>query len=82
MIVDILIYSAGLGCGLFEEENDAMRVSRYGRRILVGSGEKYHSSKIEFLALKWVVCDTSKIVYSMLQRSTCMLITILSLMSK
>ena len=34
-----------------------MRVILYGSRTLVGSEEKYHSSKLEFLVLKWAICD-------------------------
>ena len=51
------VSSAGLGCGLFQEQDGTIRVIGYGSRTLVGSEEKYHSSKLEFLALKWTVCD-------------------------
>ena len=49
--------SAGLGCGLFQEQDGTIRVIVYESRTLVGSEEKYHSSKIEFLALKRAICD-------------------------
>ena len=49
--------SAGLGCGLFQEQDEAIRVIGYGSRTFVGLEEKYHSSKLEFLALKWAICD-------------------------
>ena len=49
--------SAGLGCGLFQEQDGTIRVTGYGSRTLVGLQEKYHSSKLEFLALKWAICD-------------------------
>ena len=49
--------SAGLGCGLFQEQDGTIRVIGYGSRILVGSEEKYHSLELEFLALKWAICD-------------------------
>ena len=32
----------------------------YGSRTLTGSEEKYHSFKLEFLALKWAICDHFK----------------------
>ena len=33
---------------------------RYGSRTLTGSEEKYDSSKLEFFALKWAICDHFK----------------------
>ena len=48
--------SSGLGYGLFQEQDGAIRVIGYGSWTLVGSEEKYHSSKLEFLALKWTTC--------------------------
>ena len=47
--------SAGLGCGLFQEQEGSIRVIGFGSRTLVGAEEKYHSSKLEFLALKWAM---------------------------
>ena len=44
--------SAVLGCGLFQEQDGTIRVIGYESRTLVGSEKKYHSSKLEFLALK------------------------------
>ena len=49
--------SAVLGCGLFQEQDGTIRVIGYGSRILVGSEEKYRSLELEFLALKWAICD-------------------------
>ena len=49
--------SAGSGCDLFEEQDGTIRVTGYGSRTLVGLQEKYHSSRLEFLALKWAICD-------------------------
>ena len=51
------VSSAGLGCGLFQEQNGAIRVTEYGSRKLVVAEEKYHSLKREFLAHKWAICD-------------------------
>ena len=47
----------GLGCSLFQMQNGKLRVLGFGSRTLVGAGKKYHSSKLEFLALKWAVCE-------------------------
>ena len=52
--------STGLGCGLFQIQHGSIRVIGYGSRTLTGSEEKYHSSKLEFLALKWAICDHFK----------------------
>ena len=43
---------AGLGCRISQKQDDSIRVIGYGSRTLTGSGEKYHCSKLEFLALK------------------------------
>ena len=51
---------AGLGCGLFQIQDGSIRVIGYGSRTLTGSEEKYHSSKLEFPALKWAICDHFK----------------------
>ena len=58
---------ARLGCGLFQIQDGSIRVIGYGSRTLTGSEEKYHSSKLEFLALKWAICDHFKdyLFYSM-----------------
>ena len=50
----------GLGCGLFQIQDGSIRVIGYGSQTLTGSEEKYHSSKLEFLALKWAICDHFK----------------------
>ena len=50
----------GLGCGLFQIQDGSIRVFGYGSRTLTGSEEKYHSSKLEFLALRWAICDHFK----------------------
>ena len=34
-----------------------MRVMGYGSRSLSPAEKKYHSGKLEFLALKWAVCE-------------------------
>ena len=48
----------GLGAVLSQKESDGkFHPIAYASGSLKGSEEKYHSSKLEFLALKWVVVD-------------------------
>ena len=47
----------GLGCILYQKQNDIMRVIGYGSRTLNKAEENYHASKLEFLALKWAVTE-------------------------
>ena len=50
----------GLGAVLFtvyQKQNGKMRVMGYGSRSLSQAEKKYHSGKLEFLALKWAVCE-------------------------
>ena len=47
----------GLGCALYQEQNGKLRILGFGSRTLVGAEKKYHSSKLEFLGLKWVIGD-------------------------
>ena len=56
-ILDTDASRLGLGCSLFQMQNGKLRVLGFGSRTLVGAGKKYHSSKLEFLALKWAVCE-------------------------
>ena len=49
-----------LGCGYFQIQDGSIRVISYGSRTLTGSEEKYHGLKLEFLALKWAICDHLK----------------------
>ena len=46
----------GLNCSLFQMQNERVRILGFGSRIWAGAEEKYHSSKLKFLALKWAVC--------------------------
>ena len=52
--------SKGLGCALYQIQDNQLRVLGYGSRTLVGAESKYHSSKLEFLALKWAICEHFK----------------------
>lgn len=49
----------GLGAVLYQRQNGKLRVIGYGSRTLTPSERNYHlhSGKLEFLALKWAVCE-------------------------
>lgn len=49
----------GLGAILYQHQDGKMRVIAYGSRTLTPSERNYrlHSGKLEFLALKWAVCE-------------------------
>lgn len=52
----------GLGAVLYQKQDNKMRVIGYGSRTLTPAEQNYHlhSGKLEFLALKWAVCDKFK----------------------
>ena len=49
----------GLGAVLYQRQEGRMRVIAYGSRTLSPSEKRYHlhSGKLEFLALKWAICE-------------------------
>uniref|UniRef100_A0A3B1J7S5 ribonuclease H n=1 Tax=Astyanax mexicanus TaxID=7994 RepID=A0A3B1J7S5_ASTMX len=49
----------GLGAVLYQRQEGRMRVIGYGSRTLTPAERNYklHSGKLEFLALKWAICD-------------------------
>ena len=48
----------GLGAVLYQDQDDGTtRVITYASRNLSKSEKRYHSSKLEFLALKWSICE-------------------------
>jgi len=51
--------ASGLGAVLYQEQDEIMRVIGYALRTLSTAEKNYHlhSGKLEFLALKWAVCD-------------------------
>ncbi|XP_057312708.1 uncharacterized protein LOC130654184 [Hydractinia symbiolongicarpus] len=46
-----------LGCILYQKQHDKTCVIGYGSRTLLPAETKYHSSKLEFLGLKWAVTE-------------------------
>ena len=49
--------SSGIGCALHQIQDEKLRGIGYDSRTLTGADGKYHSSKLEFLALKWAICN-------------------------
>ena len=49
----------GLGAVLYQKQDGKMRVIGYGSRSLTKAEKNYflHSGKLEFLALKWAICE-------------------------
>lgn len=49
----------GLGAVLYQQQGNKLWVIAYGSRTLTPAEKNYHlhSSKLEFLALKWAICD-------------------------
>ena len=46
----------GLGAGLYQFQDNQMRILGFESRALRKAEQGYHSSKLEFLSLKWAVC--------------------------
>ena len=47
----------GLGAILYQQQDNDYRVIAYASRSLKPSEKNYHSTKLEFMALKWSVCE-------------------------
>ena len=47
----------GLGCILYQKQKGVTKVLGYGSRTLKPAEENYHSSKLEFLCLKWSITE-------------------------
>ena len=51
-------FEQGLGAVLYQDQDDGTtRVIAYASWNLTKSEKRYHSSKLEFLALKWSICE-------------------------
>ena len=50
----------GLGCALYQIQENQLHILGYSSRTLVAAENKYHSSKLEFLAIKWAICEHFK----------------------
>ena len=62
----------GLGAVLYQDQdNGTMRVIVYVSRTLSKSEKKYHSHKLEFLALKWAVTEQFHMSMCMVANSMC-----------
>jgi transposase InsO family protein len=48
---------AGLGAILYQEQEGKVRVIAYASRTLKPAEKHYHSTKLEFISLKWGVCE-------------------------
>ena len=61
----------GLGAVLYHYQDDILRVLGYGPRDLTPAEKNYHlhSGKLEFLALKWAICDQFETISIMHQVS-------------
>ena len=42
---------------MYQYKDKKVRIIGYGSRALAKAEQKYHSSKLEFLSLKWAVCE-------------------------
>ncbi|KAK7907641.1 hypothetical protein WMY93_016253 [Mugilogobius chulae] len=51
--------NSGLGAVLYQKQENRLKVIGYGSRTLTPAEKNYHlhSGKLEFLALKWAICD-------------------------
>ena len=49
--------AAGLGAILYQKQSKDTRVIAYASRTLKPSEKNYHSSKLEFLAMKWAITE-------------------------
>ena len=50
----------GLGAILYQEQKGMTRVIAYASRTLKPAEQRYHSSKLEFTAMRWAICDQFK----------------------
>lgn len=60
LVLQIDTSGTGLGCGLYQTQNNVQRVIGFKNSTLTDSEKKYHNSKLEFPALKWDLYDHFK----------------------
>ena len=56
-ILHVYASAKGLGAVLLQYLENELKVNGYGSPTLIPAEKKYYSSKLEFLTLKWVVCN-------------------------
>ena len=58
-VVHCDVSETGLGSILYQKQDEKLKVISYGSRTLTPAEKNYnlHSGKLEFLALKWSLCD-------------------------
>ena len=56
----MLMLQVRMGAVLLQYQEGDLRVISYGSRTLTPAEKKYHSSKIEFLRVKWAVWNQFK----------------------
>ena len=59
-ILHVVASKDDLGCALYQQQQDQLRVIEYGIRTLAIAEKRYHISKMEYLALKYVAYDDFK----------------------
>ena len=57
LILHVGASTKGLGTGLYQHKDKKVRILGYGSRALAKAEQKYHISKLEFVSLKWDVCE-------------------------
>ena len=50
----------GLGAVLYQEQSGQLKTIAYASRALLPSEKNYHSNKLEFLCMKWVITEQFK----------------------
>ena len=56
-ILNVDASAKGLGAVLLQYQENELKLIWHGSRTLIAAEKKYYSSKLEFLAVKWVVCN-------------------------
>lgn len=51
-----------LGAALLQYQEGELRGVSFGSRTLTPAEKKYHSSKLELLVVKWVICNLLEVI--------------------